>query len=87
MRYWNQWLQSGLLEGVQAVVFGNFTECGVESGDVDAHIYREFAARSKCPVFVSAAFGHVSPNTPLMIGAEATISNSTLSWRTNLRLV
>jgi muramoyltetrapeptide carboxypeptidase len=80
LRYWRQWLDSGLLRGVNAVVFGRFTDMG-SVADSEAWILSELAARTTCPVFSSRDFGHVAPNLPLAIGATAEIKGNRLRWR------
>ena len=80
LRYWRQWLDSGLLRGVNAVVFGRFTDMG-SVADSEAWTLSELAARTPCPVFSSRDFGHVAPNLPLAIGATAEIKGNRLRWR------
>jgi len=79
LRYWRQWLDSGLLSGVNAVVFGRFTEMG-STAEEDSWVVTELAARTPCPVFSSRDFGHVTPNMPLAIGAQAEIKHDRLLW-------
>jgi muramoyltetrapeptide carboxypeptidase len=69
LRYWNQWLQSGLLQGVEGVVWGRFTqlEGTVSEGETRAELSR----RSPLPCWTSEDFGHCSPNFPFLIGATA----------------
>jgi muramoyltetrapeptide carboxypeptidase len=84
MRHWNQWLQSGLLEGVQAVVIGNLLKLGQNIPDNAEYVFEEWARRCPAPLFKSNAFGHLSPNFPLGIGAAAEISserNWSLKWK------
>ena len=78
LRFWNQWLDSGLLDGVSAVVLGCFTELFGE-GDEDWLVAR-LAERCAIPLYQSRDFGHVTPNYPLVIGSEARITNGSLSW-------
>jgi len=83
MRHWNQWLQSGLLEGVAGVVVGNLLKLGPNIPDNAAFVFEEWARRCPAPFFKSTAFGHLSPNFPLGIGAAAEISsvkNWSLKW-------
>jgi len=80
MRALNQWLQSGLFEGVRALVIGHLRGLGSNIPDCAPYVYDEFAKRCSIPVFKSMLFGHTSPNMPLLIGANATISQGTLSW-------
>ncbi len=83
LRYWRQWLDSGLLKGVSAVVFGRFTEMGSMT-EADSWAVTELAARTPCPVFSSRDFGHVTPNLPLAIGAQAEIKHDRLLWNLDL---
>ena len=83
LRYWRQWLDSGLLKGVSAVVFGRFTEMGSMT-ELDSWVVTELAARTPCPVFSSRDFGHVTPNLPLAIGAQAEIRHDRLLWNLDL---
>ena len=83
LRYWRQWLDSGLLRGVRAVVFGRFTEMGSMT-EADSWAVTELAARTPCPVFSSRDFGHVTPNLPLAIGAQAEIRHDRLLWNLDL---
>jgi len=83
LRYWRQWLDAGLLRGVNAVVFGRFTEMG-STVETDSWAVTELAARTPCPVFSSRDFGHVTPNMPLAIGAQAEIKHDQLLWSLDL---
>lgn len=83
LRYWRQWLDSSLLKGVSAVVFGRFTETG-SMAEADLWVVSELAARTPCPVFSSRDFGHVTPNVPLAIGAQAEIKGDRLLWNLDL---
>jgi muramoyltetrapeptide carboxypeptidase len=71
--------QSGILEGVKAIVFGEFS--ALES-EVDAVNYalEQFANIMNCPVYKTDAFGHGYENTPLVIGADAIICGSVLTY-------
>jgi muramoyltetrapeptide carboxypeptidase len=84
MRFWNQWLQTGVLQGVQAVVLGTFLDMGDEIQDSSAEVLQEFAARSRIPTFHCPSIGHISPNLPFQIGVLAKImDNRKLIWRAN----
>ena len=76
MRHWNQWLQSGILDGVTAIVVGNLLKLGQNIPDNAPFVYEEWASRCPVPLFKSTAFGHLSPNFPLGIGADATLSTA-----------
>ena len=74
MRHWNQWLQSGLLDGVKAVVIGNLLKLGQNIPDNAPFVVTEWAKRCPVPLFKSEAFGHLSPNFPLGFGSLADIT-------------
>ena len=80
LRYWRQWLDSGLLKGVTAVVFGRFTNMG-STLEAEAWVLDELAIRTPCPVFSSREFGHVTPNRPIALGAKAKVKDNRLCWR------
>mgnify|MGYP001162531265 FL=1 len=79
LRFWNQWLDSGLVTDLAAVVLGRFTDL---SGRHDEEwLVTRLAERCTVPLFRSPDFGHISPNHPLMIGADARINDGVLEWR------
>lgn len=80
LRIWNQFLQSQVLTGVQAVVVGTFTEM---PGSISAfEVKQEMARRMpQTPFYSSSDFGHIPRNLPLWIQANAEIQNSTLVWQ------
>jgi muramoyltetrapeptide carboxypeptidase len=80
MRALNQWLQTGLFDGLKGLVIGHLRGLGANIPDCAPYVYEEFAKRCSVPVFKSKEFGHTSPNMPLMIGSNATISLDKLSW-------
>ncbi len=81
LRLWNQWRQSGALDGVAAVVLGRFVHVDEdERPGLDA-LPERIAERSDCPILTSPDFGHAVPNYPLMNGARSTISAGRLCWR------
>lgn len=85
MRCVNQWLQSGHLRDVHAVILGNLRGLGQNVPDSAPFVLEEFARRvANIPVYHSPDFGHTSPNMPLMVGADATIENDRLVWRHRL---
>ena len=78
LRLWNQWLDSGVVEGVTALVLGRFTEL---EGDQDEDwLVQALMSRSPFPVFHSNDFGHVTPNMPLALGSQARIAGNRLNW-------
>ena len=76
IRYLNQWQQSGVLDGVQAIVLGRFDGLG---GNLD-YLHKQVVARVDCPVFITEAFGHRRPLYPLPVGGQGEIEGGTLSW-------
>jgi len=80
MRYLQQWRLSGALEGVSALVIGTLKKLGESIPDNASFVLERFAASAGVPVFHSTAFGHCTPNFPLLIGALATLDQQTLSW-------
>lgn len=82
-RHVNQWLQSGSLKNVQAIVLGQFT-LNQQRFNLES-IAEEISQRTDLPVFTSLDFGHCSPNIPLMVGAQAEITNNQLIWKRSLQ--
>ncbi len=81
-RYWTQWQQSGVANGLSAVVLGTFSDpCNDPQGKLQHACVREIAARSTCPVFHAPVFGHAQPNRPLALGARARIDQQRLRWQ------
>ena len=76
LRNFNQWLQSGMLAGVRAVILGRFEELAGDS----QQLYRELVQRLACPVYCTDSFGHSAPLYPLPVGGEAKITGDYLSW-------
>ncbi len=73
------WLECDLVGDLAAVVVGRFTDL---SGDHDEEwLVTRLAERCAVPLFRSPDFGHISPNHPLVIGAEARIDGGILKWR------
>ena len=80
LRVWNQFLQSQVLRGVQAVVVGTLTELPGSLTALD--VKQEMADRTpQIPFFSSSDFGHIPKNLPLWLGAETTIQGGRLVWR------
>ena len=80
MRAFNQWLQSGALNNVAALVVGHLRNMGQNIPDCAEFVLKQFALRSTIPVFHSPQFGHTKPNFPIMLGSSGVISGDTLSW-------
>ena len=79
LRFWNQWLDCDLVGDLAAVVVGRFTDL---SGDHDEEwLVTRLEERCTVPLFRSPDFGHISPNYPLVIGADARIDGGILKWR------
>lgn len=84
-RFWNQWFQSGALQGVKAVVLGAFRDMDADNTWTNQGLAAAFHERApNIPIFLSDDFGHVSPNFPLMIGAHAKIRDGQLAWQETL---
>lgn len=82
MRNLNQWQQAGHLQGVKAIVLGHLRGLGGDVPDSAPFVLEQFAKRLPgVAIFHSPLFGHTSPNHPLMVGAEANIQHSKLTWR------
>ncbi|GJL82748.1 MAG: putative carboxypeptidase [marine bacterium B5-7] len=80
LRAWNQWLQSGAMDGVSAVVTGCFGHRDPQERARLTALPELIQERSPVAVFQSTGFGHVSPNVPLMIGAPARIARGELQF-------
>lgn len=81
MRMLNQWQQSGLLSGVNAMILGCFSELGGGLPDSEPTVLQEISRRFTLPIFSSSDFGHISPNMPLVMGALAEIKDEKLTWQ------
>ena len=75
MRFWNQWIQCGALDGLAALVVGQLV--GIEDR---GKVLDQFAARSPCPVFSCDQFGHQKPSFAVGQGAQAHITGNDLHW-------
>lgn len=65
--------QSNMLDGVEAVVLGNFSTSDANEAKNIEYALSAFARTMSCPVYKTEAFGHGYENTPLVIGAQANI--------------
>lgn len=81
MRFLNQWIQSGSLKGVAGIVLGRFVDCDDEVGTQMGRIPKSISLRTGLPVFESSDFGHCSPNFPLMVGADARVTQTNFRWQ------
>jgi muramoyltetrapeptide carboxypeptidase len=67
-------LQSNLLDGADAIIFGDF-----EGGDIDIEadlvdkLLKRFSTKVKCPVFRTEGIGHTETNWAVHFGVESTI--------------
>ncbi len=81
MRFWNQWQQASMAQGVQAVLLGHFTDLDKENNDdVREKVISEFQRRCECPVLSTTQFGHCSPSFALGIGAIGRLEKGKLVW-------
>jgi muramoyltetrapeptide carboxypeptidase len=80
-RYLNQWIHSRALDGIEAIILGDFRDC-CSKEDFCRLVAQPFAEKTKVPVFTTNDFGHISPNFPIMVGATGVIDQSQLklSW-------
>ncbi len=86
MRMLNQWQQSPMLQNVKAIILGRF--CYGKAEDEALHtpiIHEIFKQRCTQKIFSSTAFGHASPNIPLVIGGQGNISKNQLHFAISLR--
>lgn len=77
VRGFQQWLQSGVLQGVKAFVFGSFSDCGENAR---SHFCQRVYSYTGIPCYISDNFGHISSNYPLLIGKKASISENQITW-------
>jgi muramoyltetrapeptide carboxypeptidase len=67
-------LQSGVLQGVRAVILGQFTKCDPgPDGTTAEDVLAEQLGALGVPLLRDAPFGHVPENTPLLFGARAVV--------------
>jgi muramoyltetrapeptide carboxypeptidase len=70
-------IDSGLLDGVAAVLVGDFTDCSAGKYHVPAEVVlRERLGRLHVPVLAGFEFGHGRWNEPLLLGAMAHVDAS-----------
>ena len=77
LRYLNQWVFSGAMAGVQAVVLGRFDNL---EGEI-AQLEDGFRGRVGCPVYVTTGFGHSAPLYPIPVGGFGMIADGKLKWK------
>jgi muramoyltetrapeptide carboxypeptidase len=80
IRMLNQWQQSGLLRGVNALVLGSLSDLGGEIPDSSPLVLDEICRRYGLPTYASDDFGHKSKNNPIIMGALAGINANQLTW-------
>ena len=71
-RVLNQLNQSGLLQGVKGIIFGDFTS--PEDDDLVDLALERFATKTNIPVFKTEQFGHGKMNYPLVYNARSEIT-------------
>jgi len=76
----SHWTLSGVLEGTAAVVIGHLRGLGKDIPDCAPYVYEEMARRTGVPTFATDRFGHTCPNHPLVVGAQAQVSDGQLRW-------
>jgi len=81
MRFWNQWHQSGLTNGMAGLILGNFTELGANLEDNSSIILQEFASRCPFPVWHTTRFGHKKENLPMPMGSKININHDRAQWK------
>ena len=82
-RYFYQWLQSGVLKGCGAIVFGDFSSTFMKKRKENETI-NNFAKLSGLNCFRTNYLGHIDNNYPMLIGAETFIKDERLYWRNEL---
>ncbi len=75
VRYINQIGQSSWAKAIKAVIIGSLGLTSKEELSEMA-VKKEIAARLTMPVFSSNAFGHISPNIPILFGAKGQIKRN-----------
>ncbi len=80
MRMLNQWQQSGALQQVQAVILGEMIMSRPRDPEGERILYQEISRRIELPLFRCKLLGHVSPNYPFGIGANAEVQAHQLTW-------
>lgn len=76
-RFWEQMLQVGMLDKIEAIVFGDFTEGNEPDGsNLIWPILRERAAQFKKPVYHGLPVGHGMIQRVLPLGVRATIERN-----------
>lgn len=87
VRQFTQWLHLDVLKDAAALVLGGFNVLGKDIPDHDPRLLEQFRRRSGIPTFSTTAFGHLSPNSPIIYGAEAIIAKDELSWKISEKLI
>ena len=78
LRMWNQWLQSGILNKVEAMIIGQLVGCGDQQ---EIKTFVNIIQKSvSFPIFKTEAFGHCSPNQVMKLGCRATINDNIMKW-------
>lgn len=72
-----QFKQVGLIDNLQAIIFGEFTEGLEDDGrDLKDYAINEFAAKCHIPVYKIKNIGHVDNNKPLILGVKTIIEQN-----------
>lgn len=79
VRYFDQWIHSGMLKNVEAIVVGSLESCEGE-GISYYDIVKRLQSKTEIPIFYTKDFGHGIPNYPIGYGTHAIIENGELTW-------
>ena len=78
IRFLNQWRHAGLLEGVRAIVLGDFKEDLIKE-NCNEHIAARLSEDTSIPIFTTSDFGHSATNYPFAVGEMASIGSGVLT--------
>jgi muramoyltetrapeptide carboxypeptidase len=70
--------ESGKLDGVKAIVLGDFTKSGASQKEI-AYALRKFAEGLNIPVYVTNQFGHGDRNMPIIYNAQAVLHDGRMT--------
>ena len=76
-----QWIQSGYLAEVKAIILGRFSHSPIEHEVSEMQLFNEIASRVDIPVYHCPHIGHQESNHPIGIGVPAKIVQNKLTWR------
>ncbi len=80
MRYWRQWENSGVLQGVSAVVFGRLVYKDPAYREYHDIFIQFLKKNSHVPIYTSNEIGHIHNNKPFLIGADAVLEENKLKF-------